>query len=154
MSSTTLKIGDKAPDFDIQIDGKPSGKLSQLWEKNNLVVYFYPKDDTPGCTAQACEFRDAYEDFKDLGAEIVGISSDSGASHEKFKSKHRLPFILLSDEDGSMRKAFGVPSTFFILPGRVTYIIDKQGIVRHIFSSQFQSTKHIEVAKNILKEWK
>ena len=104
------------------------------------------KDNTPGCTTEACSFRDSYEVFKDAGAEVIGVSSDSAASHEQFAKQHSLPFVLLSDENGAVRKRYGVPTTFGLLPGRVTYIIDKQGIVRNIFSSQFTPEKHISEA--------
>jgi peroxiredoxin Q/BCP len=113
------------------------------------------KDNTYGCTSEACAFRDSYEVFKDAGAEVIGISLDSAASHKQFASKYRLPFILLSDADGTVRKRYGVPATFGLLPGRVTYIIDKEGIVRHIFSAQFTPEKHIAEALktlDVLKE--
>lgn len=147
-----LKIGDKAPDFELTDKSGKTIKFSDLYANKHVVLYFYPKDDTPGCTAQACEFRDSYEEFIELGAEVVGISSDDENSHSSFKSKFGLPFILTSDKGGAIRKAFGVPSTFFILPGRVTYIIDKNGIIQHIFNSQFKSTQHIPVALEVLKK--
>src|SRR5262249_48961080 len=114
--------------------------------KTAVVVYFYPRDNTPGCTTEACAFRDSYEVFKDAGAEVIGISSDSTESHSQFAKRHRLPFILLSDADGAGRKRYGVPATLGLLPGRVTYIIDKEGTVRHIFSAQFTPAKHIAEA--------
>ena len=110
------------------------------------------KDNTAGCTAEACSFRDSYEAFQEAGAEVIGISSDTEKSHQQFANKHRLPFILLSDLGGVVRKFYGVPATFGLLPGRVTYIIDKQGIVRHIFSSQFAPQMHVAVALKVLKE--
>jgi thioredoxin-dependent peroxiredoxin len=115
-----------------------------------VVVYFYPKDDTPGCTRESCAFRDQFSDFSDAGAEVIGISSDSVASHKKFAEKHRLPFTLLSDPGGSVRKAFGVPSSLGVLPGRVTYVIDKKGVVRHAFNSQLNPAKHVEEALAVL----
>jgi len=119
---------------------------------NNLVIYFYPKDDTPGCTAQACSFRDSYEIFKEYDAEVIGISSDDPEKHASFARKHRLPFILLSDVGDKIRNKFGVPKSIFgLLPGRVTYIVDKSGKVKHIFSSQFQIKKHINEAIEVLK---
>lgn len=119
--------------------------------KEELVLYFYPKDNTPGCTAQACASRDDFEVFKRNGAEVIGISSDSIDSHRGFASKHSLPFILLSDGEGKVRKTYGVPSTLGMLPGRVTYIIDRKGIVRHIFSSQFNPRKHVDEALKALR---
>lgn len=146
----SLKVGDKVPDFYLIDQNGQKILFSDLYTKKNIVLYFYPKDDTPGCTAQACEFRDSYEKFIDLGAEVVGISSDSENSHNSFRSKYALPFILASDNNGSIRKTFGVPSTFFLIPGRVTYIIDKKGIILHIFNSQFNSKQHIPIALEVL----
>jgi len=112
----------------------------------------WSKDNTAGCTAEACSFRDSYEVFQEAGAEVIGISSDSEKSHQQFAKQHHLPFILLSDLGGVVRKFYGVPATFGLLPGRVTYIIDKQGIVRHIFSSQFAPQMHVAEALKVLKE--
>ena len=147
-----VKVGDVAPDFSLH---DQSGKLVSLKDfvgKKSVVLYFYPKDFSRGCTAEACTFRDNYEAFKDAGADVIGVSSQSVESHDKFASLYKLPFILLSDEDGKVRKLYGVPSTFGVLPGRVTYVIDKKGIVRYIFNSQLNPTKHIEEALRILKE--
>ena len=116
------------------------------------MIYFYPKDNTPGCTTEACSFRDQYEDFKDLGAEVIGISSDSVKSHHKFAAKHKLPFILLSDQDKRLRKLFGVRNNLFgLLPERVTYIIDKNGLVISIFDSA-NAAKHIPKALEAVQE--
>jgi len=138
-----LGVGDKVPDF-LAKDSKGNDFHSlSVVGKKPVVFYFYPKDNTPGCTAQACSFRDQYEDFKDLGAEVVGISSDSIVSHEKFSQKYRLPFILLSDDDKKLRNLFGVkPSLFGLIPGRVTYVVDKKGIIRLVFDS-LVATNHI-----------
>ena len=141
-----VQVGDLAPDFTLPASTGQSISLASFRGKKNVVLYFYPKDNTAGCTAEACSFRDNYEVFKDAGAEVIGISSDSEASHQRFATRHHLPFILLSDRGGKVRKRYGVPSTFGLLPGRVTYIIDKQGIVRHIFSAQFTPLKHIDEA--------
>jgi thioredoxin-dependent peroxiredoxin len=119
--------------------------------KNSVVVYFYPRDFSKGCTAEACEFRDSYEEFKKLGAEVIGISGDSLQSHEAFAREHRLPFILLSDPDGSVRKAYGVRKSLGLIPGRVSFLIDKMGIVRHVFSSQTKATAHVSEAIEVLK---
>ena len=138
-----VAVGDHAPDFTLPDQtGKPI-HLSDLLREHAVVLYFYPKDETQGCTAEACSFRDSYEVFKEAGAEVVGVSSDSVESHESFAAHHRLPFILLSDEGGAIRKLYGVPTTMGMFPGRVTYIIDRQGIVRHIFSSQIQFNRHV-----------
>ncbi len=146
-----VQVGERAPDFTLPDQKGKDVRLSDLLGKKNIVLYFYPKDDTSGCTAEACSFRDSYEVFQDAGAEVIGVSSDSIDSHERFATKHRLPYILLSDAHGALRKQYGVPATFGLLPGRVTYIIDKQGIVRHIFSSQLTPQKHITEALNTLQ---
>ncbi len=146
-----IQTGDSAPDFTLKNAAGKNVSLGQYLNKQAVVLYFYPKDNTPGCTAEACSFRDQYEDFKELGAEVIGISSDSEDSHEKFAQNHRLPFVLLSDPGGKVRKSYGVPSTFGLLPGRVTYVIDKAGDVRHVFNSQLQATKHIEESLQILR---
>ena len=101
---------------------------------------------------QACAFRDSYEVFTDLGAEVVGVSSDDPDSHRDFAEERNLPFILLSDQDGVARERYGVGRTFGIISGRVTFVIDRKGVVRHVFSSQFHPTKHIEESIAILKQ--
>jgi peroxiredoxin Q/BCP len=126
--------------------------LSEYLGKKNVVLYFYPKDETMGCTREACAFRDSYEVFTNLGAEVLGISGQSVESHKSFASHHSLQFILLSDEDNKIRKLYGVPASLGVIPGRVTYVIDKKGIVRHIFNSQYQPEKHVEEAKRILEK--
>ena len=131
-----LQTGDKIPEFSAKDNNGNDFESSSIVGKKPVVFYFYPKDNTPGCTAQACSFRDQYEDFKDLGAEVVGISSDSIASHEKFVQQYQLPFILLSDNDKKIRKLFGVkPDLLGLIPGRVTYVVDKNGIIQFIFDS-------------------
>ena len=145
-----LKIGDKIPSF-TSIDSKGNSFDIKEYIGKPLVIYFYPKDDTPGCTIQACTFRDKYEDFKALGAEVIGISSDSLKSHQKFASRYKLPFILLSDFDKKIRTQFGVPNDFLgLIPGRATYVIDKKGVVQLIFDST-SAKIHIEKALEILK---
>jgi peroxiredoxin Q/BCP len=125
--------------------------LRDLLGAGEVVLYFYPKDNTPGCTAEAKAFRDSYEAFKEMGAEVIGVSSDSVDSHVDFASRCDLPFTLLSDPGGKVRGLYGVPSTLGLLPGRVTYVIDTNGVVRHIFNSQFNATKHVEEAIRILR---
>ena len=145
-----LIIGDKIPSF-TSIDSKGNSFDIKEYIGKPLVIYFYPKDDTPGCTIQACTFRDKYEDFKALGAEVIGISSDSLKSHQKFVSRYKLPFILLSDFDKKIRIQFGVPNDFLgLIPGRATYVIDKKGVVQLIFDST-SAKIHIEKALEILK---
>ena len=146
-----VDVGQPAPDFDL-IDAQGAHvRLSDFRGKKSIVLYFYPKDDTPGCTKEACSFRDSYEVFKQAGAEVIGVSSDSEASHSKFASKYKLPFTLLADSGGAVRKQYGVPATLGLLPGRVTFVIDSTGIVRHVFNSQFQATRHVDEALKILK---
>lgn len=148
-----LKVGDKLPVFKAKDADGNDFDSQKFVGKKPLVIYFYPKDNTPGCTAEACSFRDQFEDFKDLGAEIIGISSDSVVSHQKFAKQYKLPFILLSDEDKKIRNLFGVPSGLFgLMPGRVTYVVDKNGIIKLIFNSSLMATKHISKALEVIKE--
>ncbi|HEY4025579.1 MAG TPA: peroxiredoxin [Candidatus Dormibacteraeota bacterium] len=153
-SEGRVDIGDVAPDFTLPSQSGEQVRLHDVLRRGPVVLYFYPKDDTPGCTAEACSFRDSYEAFKDAGAEVVGVSSDSTDSHERFASRHRLPFILLADKGGAIRKRYGVRSTLGILPGRVTYVIDGDGVVRHVFSSQTNMQRHVDEALAALGEIK
>ena len=137
-----LRVGDTAPDFTLLDQrGKPV-RLYDLTEKKNVALYFYPKDSTPGCTLEARAFRDAYDVFVAAETEVIGVSSDSVKSHERFAANERLPFLLLSDRDGVVRELYGVERTLGILPGRVTYVIGKGGIVRHVYNSQLRATQH------------
>ena len=147
-----IRVGDKVPDVTLISSSDKKVTLKDYIDKKNIVLYFYPKDNTPGCTKEACAFRDNYEDFKEMGAEVIGVSSDSLETHQEFVKKHSFPFLLLSDEEKKVRKRFSVPSTLGLIVGRVTYIIDKKGVVRHIFSSQFKPTKHIAKALDALKK--
>ena len=149
----TIKVGDRVPDFSLPSQTGTTVNISDLIGTKSLVIYFYPKDDTPGCTAESCAFRDSYEVFTDAGAEVIGISADSPQSHQQFAQKYNLPFTLLSDSDNRVRKLFGVPSTLFVLPGRVTYIIDKEGIVRHIFDSMLDFKAHVTESLNTIKSF-
>ncbi|MEJ8800660.1 peroxiredoxin [Pontibacter sp. H249] len=151
MSKEEIKVGDKAPDFELTRQDGGFFRLKDLLQEKNVVLYFYPKDSTPGCTKQACEFRDQYEAFKEHGAEVVGISSDSVDSHKRFERVHHLPFILLSDKGGRVRKLYGVPRKLGILPGRVTYIIDKEGVVQYIFNSMTKPLEHVKTAIEVLE---
>src|SRR5215471_15829447 len=145
-----VQVGDRAPDFTLFNQSGAPVSLGDFLGKKHIVLYFYPKDKTSLCTEEACAFRDSYEVFKDAGAEVIGVSSDAVESHRQFAKEYQLPFNLLSDTDGMIRKRYGVP-TAFGLPGRVTYIIDRQGIVRHIFFSQFTSEKHVDEALKTLQ---
>ena len=148
-----IKVGDRVPNFSLPSQTGTTVNVSNLIGKKSLVIYFYPKDDTPGCTAESCAFRDSYEVFTDAGAEVIGISADSPQSHQQFAQKYNLPFTLLSDSDNRVRKLFGVPATLFVLPGRVTYIIDKEGIVRHIFDSMLDFKAHVTESLNTIKSF-
>eukprot|EP00898_Chlorokybus_atmophyticus_P005747 jgi/Chlat1/6173/Chrsp41S05716 len=145
-----VKVGDKAPDFRLKDESGRDVSLSKFKGKD-VVLYFYPADDTPGCTKQACSFRDAYSEFTGKGAVVVGVSGDSPASHKAFKAKYNLPYTLLSDEGNEVRKAWGIPSDLFgALAGRQTYVIDRTGTVKLIFNNQFQPTKHIDETLKVL----
>jgi peroxiredoxin Q/BCP len=151
----SIEIGDKSPMFTLKDQDGKIFNIEDAIGKDNLVIYFYPKDETAGCTKQACSFRDAYEDFLSAGAKVIGISSDDEKSHEKFAKKHNLPFTLLADSDKTVRKAFGVPTNLLgLIPGRVTYVIDKKGIVRGVFNSQMKFDQHVNEALAILGELK
>jgi len=146
-------VGDLAPGFTLPSQSGEEVSLKDfLGKKRAIVLFFYPKDDTPGCTKEACSFRDGYEQFEKLEAEVIGVSSDSTKSHQRFAQRHGLPFVLLSDEEGEVRKLYGVPNTLGLFPGRVTYVIDNEGVVRHVFSSQLDSTRHVEEALKALRE--
>jgi peroxiredoxin Q/BCP len=147
-----IKIGSSIPAFILPDQNGNLFDINSVLGKKNLVIYFYPKDDSPGCTEQACSFRDQFEVFTEADALIIGISGQSVESHKEFAEKHRLSFTLLSDGGDKIQKQFGVPKSLLgLLPGRVTYIADKTGKVIYIFNSQMQSTKHVDEALRILK---
>jgi thioredoxin-dependent peroxiredoxin len=148
-----IGVGDRVPAFTLPDQHGNPVDISQLIGKHRLVIYFYPKDDSPGCTKEACFFRDQFEAFRDADALVIGISGQSVGSHRKFAEKHRLSFTLLSDKGNRVRKLFGVPTNFFgLLPGRVTYVIDLSGRVVHTFNSQTNTSGHIDEALRILGE--
>jgi peroxiredoxin Q/BCP len=146
-----IKVGDTAPDFTLTSQNNSSVSLKDFQGKA-VVLYFYPKDDTPGCTAQSCAFRDQYEVFKAAGAEVIGVSGDSPESHQKFAARYQLPFTLLSDKDNQVRKSYGATTAFGLIPGRITYVIDQQGVVRYIFDSMFNFKGHVEEALKTLQQ--
>jgi thioredoxin-dependent peroxiredoxin len=150
--SKSLATGDVAPAVILHLGKGKTALLSDLLCDSVVVLFFYPKDNTAICTKEACSFRDAYEDFVAAGATVVGVSGDSAASHEQFASQHQLPFLLATDANGSLRRAFGVPKTLGLLPGRVTYVIDRQGIVRHVFSGQFAADRHVREALEAVRK--
>ena len=147
----SIAVGDRAPEFTLPSQTGAQVSLADYRGTKAVVLFFYPKDGTAVCTKEACSFRDAYEDFVQAGAVVIGVSSDAVESHQAFASGHRLPFLLLADVDGSLRKAFGVPKTLGLLPGRVTYVIDKEGVVRHVFSSQFSADRHVSEALAVVR---
>jgi peroxiredoxin Q/BCP len=154
--SMTLQVGDTAPDFTAATDGSQPLTLSTFLATNGkgktVVLYFYPKDDTYNCIVESSEFRDQYEVYKNVGAEVIGVSSDSPQSHVKFAEKYKLPFVLLSDQTNEVRESYGVSATLGFIPGRVTFVIDKTGVVRHVFNSQFNPKSHVSQSLSILKD--
>jgi len=149
-----VKVGDQAPDFSLVSQTGQTVRLRDFLGKQAVVLYFYPKDDTPGCTAEACSFRDSYTIFQEAGAEVIGVSNDTPTDHQRFAQKYNLPFTLLSDQGDQLRQRYGVPATFWVLPGRVTYVIDQSGIVRHIFDSAFDFQAHIKEALAVVQRLK
>jgi len=150
-ATTGVQEGQRAPDFTLRSQSNEPVRLADYRGKQVVVLYFYPKDNTPGCTAEACAFRDSHEVFAEAGAQVIGVSSDSVGSHEAFAGHHRLPFLLLSDEGGAVRKRYGVHRSLGVLPGRVTYVIDRQGTVRHIFSSMTRIDQHVNHALKVVQ---
>jgi peroxiredoxin Q/BCP len=147
---TMIQTGQPAPRFERIAH---EGTRVTVGDENPgvLVLYFYPKDETAGCTAQACAFRDAFESFTDAGAQVVGVSDDSDASHRAFAEHRRLPFPLIADEDGALRTAFGIPNWLGVLRNRVTFVIDQRGVVRHAFQSQLRTRQHVRDALDIVR---
>jgi thioredoxin-dependent peroxiredoxin len=148
----TLAVGARAPDFTLpREDGTPV-RLVDLLKRGPAVVYFYPRDETLGCTIEACGFRDSYEGFTAAGAEVVGISSDSPSTHAAFAKNRRLPFILLSDPEGEVRSLYRVGRSFLgLVPGRVTFVIDPGGVIRHVCNSAVSMMRHVEEALEIVR---
>ena len=145
-----LQSGDRAPLIALQDQNGVERRSDQLAGKS-LVLFFYPKDDTPGCTMEACAFRDSYADLQALGAEVWGVSGDNAGSHQRFASRHNLPYPLLVDQNNRLRKDFGVPGVLGLLPGRVTYVIDAEGVVRHVFNNLLDGPAHRREALECLK---
>lgn len=142
----SIEVGDEAPQFTAPLQDGSTFDSATLLGKKSLVLFFYPKDNTPVCTQQACAFRDAYEQFVAADVEVVGVSSDSAASHQKFAAKHKLPFPIISDGSGALRRLFGVPRALGIFPGRVTYVIDKAGTVRMVYNATLAAEPHVRKA--------
>ena len=146
-----IGVGDKAPDFTLPSQSGEQVRLQDRLGQGVVVLYFYPKDETSGCTREACAFRDSHEVFTDAGAEVIGVSSDSVDKHAAFAAHHKLPFTLLSDKGGKVRKAYEVPSTLGFIPGRVTYVIDRDGTVRHVFNSMTNIDRHVTDALEVVR---
>jgi peroxiredoxin Q/BCP len=147
-----VQAGDKAPDFTLPSQSGEPVQLADRLGERVVVLYFYPRDDTRGCTAEACAFRDSHEVFTAAGAEVIGVSSDSVGKHAAFARKHNLPFTLLSDQGGQVRKRYGVPAALGLLPGRVTYVIDRQGTVRLVFNSMTNIDQHVKDALEVVRQ--
>ncbi len=147
----TLRVGDLVPDFCL-IDQSGKYRTNEEFKGRLLVLFFYPKDDTPGCTIEVCGFRDKYDLFKILGAEVCGVSNGSEESHFIFSNKNKLQYPLLYDNNNSLRTAFGVKKSLGFLDARITYIIDSKGIIRHIYKDLLDGSSHIKEAIKILKE--
>jgi len=147
----SIKVGDRAPDFELVAASGQKVRLSDFRGKKNVVLFFYPKDETPGCTVEACAFRDAYEDFIDVGAEVIGVSADSLEAHNRFADHHRLPFLLLSDPRGLVGARYDVRKALGVFPGRVTFLIDKEGIVRHVTDGRLRFKEHVTESLDVLK---
>jgi len=147
-----IQVGDKIPVFSLKDQNGEEFDTSDYIGNTTMVIYFYPKDDTPGCTKEACKFRDSYEEFTDRNVKVIGISADDTQSHKDFAAKYNLPFTLLSDPDNKVRKLFGVKSNMFgMIPGRVTYIVNNKGIVQFMYDNMFNAEKHIDKALEALK---
>lgn len=147
----SLKVGDRIPHFELLNQHGELFNSKTVLGVKPLVVYFYPKDETPGCTAEACSFRDHYEEFLDSGAEVIGISSDGVKSHQKFAARHKLPFVLLSDSKKKVQRLFKLPKILFgLYTKRITFVIDKTGLVSYVHSSLMPDT-HIKKALQQLK---
>ena len=147
-----IQVGDKAPDFTLVSQSGEQVRLHDRLADRVVVLYFYPKDETRGCTAEACAFRDSHEVFTEAGAEVIGVSSDSAGKHAAFAGHHQLPFTLLSDPGGRVRKSYGVPAVLGLIPGRVTYVIDREGTVRHVFNSMTNIGGHVGDALAVVRQ--
>ena len=145
-----ISVGEKAPIFEGISDSGEKIVLSDFIGKKNVVLYFYPKDETPGCTAEACGFRDNWEKIVSMDATILGVSSQSVDSHKKFKQRHELPFTLIADAKNDIRKKYG--ATGMLIPPRVTFIVDKEGVVRYVLSSQLDVTRHVRESLEVLEK--
>jgi len=150
--ASAIQVGDRAPDFELQAANGQTVRLSDFQGRKNVVLYFYPASETPGCTVQACAFRDAYSVFQELDAEVIGISGDPLGKQKGFQRHHQLPFLVLSDPGNQVRQQYGASTLFGLFPGRVTYVIDKAGVVRYVFDAMLNFNGHIDKALEVLRE--
>ena len=146
-----LASGDPAPLIALGDQNGVERRSDQL-DGQALVLFFYPKDDTPGCTIEACAFRDSHTELEALGATVWGVSADDAASHQRFAARHQLPYPLLVDQGNALRRAFGVPAVLGLLPGRVTYVIDAGGTIRHVFNNLLDGAAHRREAIDALRQ--
>ena len=147
-----LRKGDAAPTLPMSTQDGDTISLADYQGQHPVVLYFYPKDDTPICTMEACSFRDAYDDFRAAGAVVIGVSGDTQASHRRFIAQHDLPFLLVADTDGALRRAFGLPSGISLFNKRITFVIDQEGTIRHAFESRFAAGQHVEEALAVVQD--
>ena len=153
MGTKMLQLGEKIPAFTSQDHEGAEISSESLLGAGPVVIFFYPADNTPGCTAQVCSFRDQHQDFAEAGARVVGVSGDSVESHAAFVEERGLPYTLLSDQGNRLRKAFGVPRGFLgLAPGRVTFVLDAGGTVRAVTNSSLNPLKHVTEALDVVRE--
>ena len=152
MAERAIREGDAAPDFELPDQTGRLVRLRDLLGTRAVVLYFYPKDGTPGCTLEARAFQESQDAFKDAGALVVGVSSDSIPSHRRFAEREGLSFPLLSDRGGAVRALYGVDKTLGVLPGRVTFVIDPTGVVRHVITSQIRIERHRREALGAVRQ--
>ncbi len=144
-------VGEKAPDFTLQDQSGKTVALHDFAGSKNVVVYFYPKDFTPGCTAETKGFSTVYDQLREMGAEVLGISSGTVGTHREFAEACGASFSLLADEGGKVRKLYDVQPSMWLIPGRTTFVVDKQGVIRHVFTSQTNASGHVAEAIKALK---
>jgi thioredoxin-dependent peroxiredoxin len=154
LNKKSLQAGDRVPDAILQAQDGRQIALADFKGRQSVVLFFYPADDTPICTREACAFRDNYKDFQEAGAVVIGVSGDSQASHSRFAEAHNLDYLLVADVDGSLRRSFGVTRKFGLLPGRVTFVINRDGLVEDVFAYQFSARKHVENALQSVRRLK
>ncbi len=147
-----MRAGDKAPDFELRDQHGAMARLSTLLGQKPVVLFFYPRDDSPICTREVCAFRDAHAEFAAAGAEVLGISVDGTESHEAFSAKHGLPYRILSDEKKEALALYGIKTMLGFMPERVTFVIGKDGVIRHVYNALLRGTKHAEEALAALKK--